>query len=62
VPLPPPLLEDALVETAQQRLLVGEAGVEGADRRAGPLRQLRDRGLLEAALAQQALGGDQQPV
>ena len=52
----------ALLERAQQLVLVAEAGVEAAHRRAGAPRDLRDRDRRVALLLDQRLGGVEQAL
>ena len=59
---PEHLGEEALLERAQQGVLVGEARVEAADRRAGAPRDLGHRGVGEALLEDQLLGRAEQAL
>ena len=62
VPQPAALLEEAVVDVGEERVLVGEARVEGAHRRAGATGDLGDRRLFELAVAEQLDGGLEEAV
>ncbi len=59
---PPLLLEEALLERAQQLVLVAKARIEPAHRGARAAHDLGDRNVSGAALLDQPLGRVEQPV
>ena len=55
-------LEEALVDRAKQRILVGEAAIDHADRDAGGLRDCRHGRRIQASMFEQRLGGRQEAM